>query len=338
MNGTGPLTNLEINSFLEIPEHASICLGFDFQVLKKNQLLFFFKPECFPAGRPDTTKRIFQLIQKKFEAYHLLISGAIMVPGEVLRKTGIMDAHYQYINTLSRGGSHIISTKEKEAILHHLGVDPEIKITILGGHEVLTQHPGPDEKELNRIWLQGKHFKLKSGFYYGRFHIGSEEIIIINGFHPQQLSYFTGWEKRILVLLLNSDTSWERLKMELTGETDPAKASPGSIRRDLLDQALELDLEDVSVSRNYVHLSAGPFEAMYETDNFFSRLVIPGYEIGQTQMGRLMQQANVPTELQIKALTNPVYQTSGGLQSLFSATENYDSLPAVEKYIALQHA
>jgi nucleoside-diphosphate kinase len=51
----------------------------------------------------------------------------------------------------------------------------------------------------------------------------------------------------------------------IMGATDPAKAEPGTIRRDLAG----------SIEENIVHGSDAPATAMFETAYFFSALEIP---------------------------------------------------------------
>ncbi len=57
---------------------------------------------------------------------------------------------------------------------------------------------------------------------------------------------------------------------ELMGATDPAKAAPGTIRRDFAD----------NIEHNIVHGSDGPDAARFEIGYFFSELDLQAYERG----------------------------------------------------------
>jgi len=65
----------------------------------------------------------------------------------------------------------------------------------------------------------------------------------------------------VVLLVLGGDEAIRRWR-ELIGATDPAKASPGTIRRDLA----------LSLGHNTVHGSDAPETAAFETGYFFSGL------------------------------------------------------------------
>ena len=57
-----------------------------------------------------------------------------------------------------------------------------------------------------------------------------DQVVVLNGFHPRQLGFFTAADTTCALLHGSSDTDWETLRSELIGATDPAKAAAGSIR------------------------------------------------------------------------------------------------------------
>lgn len=69
-----------------------------------------------------------------------------------------------------------------------------------------------------------------------------------------------------VVLMALTGTDAIKKVRELMGATDPAKAAPGTIRKDLAD----------SIEANIVHGSDGPDTAAFEVPYFFSTLEIHG--------------------------------------------------------------
>jgi len=49
--------------------------NFNFQNQEKNELLFFFKPECFLHDDKEFVKKIVQMVLQKFNEYDAKISG-----------------------------------------------------------------------------------------------------------------------------------------------------------------------------------------------------------------------------------------------------------------------
>ena len=93
--------------------------------------------------------------------------------------------------------------------------------------------------------------------------------LFLNGFHPRQLSFFTAADAACAFLHCSSATSWEQLRSDLIGSTDPSKAADGSIRGRLYADPAGFGLETVSYNFNGVHMSAGPLEGLAELQRFF---------------------------------------------------------------------
>ena len=100
-----------------------------------------------------------------------------------------------------------------------------------------------------------------------------ENFILVNGFHPAQLAHFTEPSHRIALMLLHADTPWATLRDEMIGDTFPERAVAGSIRGQLHARPQNYGFDEVTIANNGVHLSAGPFEAMFEIANFFGSLL-----------------------------------------------------------------
>lgn len=69
----------------------------------------------------------------------------------------------------------------------------------------------------------------------------------------------------VVLMALSGEDAIKKVR-ELMGATDPAKAAPGTIRKDLAD----------SIEANIVHGSDGPDTAAFEVPYFFNTLEIHG--------------------------------------------------------------
>jgi hypothetical protein len=89
-------------------------------------------------------------------------------------------------------------------------------------------------------------------------------VIVLNGFYAKLHEDFEAlgcvalWIERAP----NSPTSWELLRTEYAGKTNPVEAAPGSIRGDAARGILPV--ETVSVLANVIHLSANEAEGHRE--------------------------------------------------------------------------
>jgi nucleoside-diphosphate kinase len=72
-------------------------------------------------------------------------------------------------------------------------------------------------------------------------------------------------EGPIVPMVLEADNAIEKLR-KVMGATDPAKADPGTIRKEFA----------TNIERNAIHGSDGPDTAAYEISYFFSQLELVG--------------------------------------------------------------
>ena len=123
---------------------------------------------------------------------------------------------------------------------------------------------------LDEIWASKKSLRVRSGLYVQSYDISGEALVIANGFHPFQLERFTGSGRKIALLLLSSDLPWKLLRARMLGDTFPERAAPGSIEARCIAIQKGFRFKSVTISNNAAHLSAGPFEAVFELSNFLS--------------------------------------------------------------------
>ena len=293
---------------------------------KQNELVFFIKPELLDVEQDQLIDRILQLIKSKFEMFHVHVHGVVVIPGSVLDQFGIMNRHYGFINTLSRKASNMLDAETQQAIFSALGIDKNNHYKFLGGHEFLEAYD-TNVETLSNLWFSKESNKLRSGFYFIETTYKDECIILVNGFHPEQLHHFTNPEHRILLMLLHTDTDWYDMKFGLVGDTFPEHAKPDSIRGKLYANPERYGQSEVTINTNGVHLSAGPYEAAFEVVNFFGPII--GLDPAENLPLALQKtfDAGMPKDNVLKLLRNPRLDKS----DLFSETENLNTNIAVSR-------
>ena len=300
----------------------------------RNELLLFVKPEIFMVKDVAQVEAALDLVFTKLAEFGAVVSGVAVVGGKVLEEAEIMNRHYGYINRLSRFASQMVDDSaggadDRKKIAEVLGIPNLDGITIYGGHEYLKAHPGEDCFALDELWFTKKSIKIRSGFYVQRYKKDDEDFILINGFHPAQLMHFTDPTHRIVLVLIHSDTAWGTLRNEMVGATFPEKAVPHSIRGTLYAHAEDYGLGTVSIANNGVHLSAGPFEGLFEINNFFGEILDLDIKKQQPLLLKKMLAAGLSVQTALKTLENPIVSESPKPTDLFTATEDVDSDEAV---------
>ena len=309
----------------------SLIAPFHFGQDRQNELLFFFKPECFIEKTEADFAAITHMTLDHFAAQQVEVAGGLVLNGSRLDELSIMDRHYGFINTLSRRASTLLTGEEKAFIQQALKLDLG-QVDVLGGHEFLARYPAYTPATLNDLWLSKKSVKVRSGFYIQSYEVSGRQVVLVNGFHPSQLAHFTDPSHKIGLLLLESDTPWKRLKDDLAGDTYPERANPSSIRGELFKNRSLYHADNIAISNNYIHLSAGPFEALFEINNFLGRLSAVQFNLQQAGLARRMLAHGLSAGDVEKALSNPSSTLEGKSIDLFSATENMDTPPAIERY------
>lgn len=297
----------------------------------RNELVLFLKPEVFLVADAAAMRRTVDLAFAKIAEFGAQVDGVAIVGGKVLDDLDIMSRHYGLINRLSRSASTSLDAADQQKIADGLGISLS-NAQLLGGHEYLARYSSETPATLDRLWFEGKSTKIRSGFYVRAVEKDGEQLVLINAFHPAQLLHFTDPTHRIVLMLVHSDTDWSTLKNEMGGATFPEKASPRSIRGTCYADPATYGFEKVGIDNNLVHISAGPFEAMFEIYNFFGTTI--GAQPSETPSLALrrMHEAGIGDVQALAALDNPPLTLNGKATDLFSATEDTDTEPAIELY------
>lgn len=299
--------------------------------LWRNELLFFTKPEIFLVPETDQSEKSIDLILEKMRAFDVHIEGIAVVGGRLLEEMEIMSKHYGFINILSTSASKVLNADDRKKIEDALSISVS-GFEILGGHEYLEQYLGETSADLDRVWFTEKSAKIRSGFYVRHVQKDGKDIILVNGFHPQQLAHFTNPSHKIVLMLLHSNTDWSILKNDMVGATFPEKAARDSIRGMLYTQAKEYGFDAVTIANNGTHLSAGPFEAMFEIVNFFGKIMGLDPRKQPPLTLRRMLEAGIEYEQAIKTVDNPLLVRDGKTVDLFTATEDMNTDEAIDLF------
>ncbi len=299
---------------------------------KQNELLMFIKPEILAVDEQACLGNAIDLIWDKLSEFEASVEGVVLVGGPALESRESMDRHYGAINVLSKTASADLSATDRGSVYEALAVPPA-DYPLFGGHEFLNAHPSFSPASLDNLWFTKKAHKIRSGFYVQAYEDNSEKFILVNGFHPAQLAHFTEPSHRIALMLIHSDTPWADLRDHMIGDTFPERAAPTSIRGVLHANPARYGFEEVTIANNGVHLSAGPFEAMFEISNFFGSLLDADIQAEPPRIVEAMAAAGISQSDAYKALENPeVDDPAGETTDLFDATEHMDTEPAVALY------
>lgn len=288
-----------------------------------NEFVVFSKPEL---GRLTGTEldRVWDLFASSLTMYGVQVHQKLTLTGSELESSGVMAEHYGVINQISRLGRPALTSAAEQALAEQYGTNLADGALVLGAHQLLETYPGFSPFSLGVLFANLPVSRLGPGTYGGLVRIDGQPVIILNGFHPRQLGFFTADDTVCVFLHCSSTTSWESLRTDLIGATDPSTAARGSIRGTLYADPGGFGLATVSSNYNGVHMSAGPLEGLAELVRFF------GGPIADYSFAEALTASGM-SEDQIAALTgNPTVSVGGEHGSAFDLTEGLDAEPAAK--------
>jgi nucleoside diphosphate kinase len=294
-----------------------------------NTFLFFIKPELTLPNAGVNFDSVLDLILQRIKDYDLSIENMRVLSAKYLHEYSIMAQHYGVINKISANAKENMSDEAKKKFKELYGQEADIP-NLLGSIEFLEHFSVFSPTSLDYLWQNADVHKLAGGTYVARVLLDSKEYFIVDAFHPRQLEHFIQPGRCIVSFTLTSDTDWKDARQKFIGATNPAQASEGSIRNELLKKKEDLGLTAITSSWNGVHLSAGPVEALVElvryNSNFASgkKIDISEYKFG----GQLKENFS---EKQIHSiLANANVEFEGKTTPVFDLTEEKNSDEALE--------
>lgn len=288
-----------------------------------NEFVVFSKPELGRLTGADLD-RVWDLFASSLTAYGVRVHQKLILTGAELERSGVMAEHYGVINQISRLGRPALTSAAGQALAEQYGAELSEGALVLGGHQLLESYPGFSPFSLGVLFANLPVGRLGPGTYAGVVRIDGQPVIILNGFHPRQLGFFTADDTVCAFLRCSSATSWESLRTDLIGTTDPSAAAGGSIRGTLYADPAGFGLATVSPNFNGVHMSAGSLEGLVELARFF------GGSVADYTFSRALTAAGLSAD-QVVALTeNPTLAVGGEQGSAFDLTEGLDAEPAAK--------
>jgi hypothetical protein len=124
---------------------------------------------------------------------------------------------------------------------------------------------------------------------------------VLNHFFPEFRDRYYSDDATVIALeCQTAGSELQQIRESLVGHIHPSRAQAGSLRASALAQAAELGLGEVSVARNFFHISPGYIEAMYQLAFFFpaggsfqSRLVRDGASLNGKQFEAFVDRAGL---------------------------------------------
>jgi hypothetical protein len=286
--------------------------------------VIFSKPELGRLSSADLAA-VWDLFADSFAAYDVTVHRIKIMTGPKLDQAGVMQQHYGVINQISRLGRPALTEAAEKALRGLLADAPEDAV-VLGGHQFLDRYGEVSPFALAMLFSNASVSRLGPGTYAAPVRIDGATVVILNGFHPRQLSFFTADDAVCAFLRGSSPTDWEVLRSELIGATDPSQATARSIRGTLYADPASFGLTSVNPNFNGVHMSAGPLEGLGELDRFFGEV----QPLTDWSFARTLAAAGASTDAVTGFLENPVIETDGERGTAFDLTEGVNPEPAAK--------
>ena len=283
-----------------------------------NEFVIFSKPELGRLSAEDTDQ-VWDLFASALGSYGVRVHRSRVLTGAELERTGVMAEHYGVINKISRLGRSALTEAAEQALVEQYASELDAGALVLGGHQFLDSFPGFGAFSLGVLFANLSVGRLGPGTYAGVVAVDGQPIVILNGFHPRQLGFFTADDTVCAFLHASSSTAWESLRNDLIGTTDPAKADAGSIRGTLFADPGGFGLATVSSNFNGVHMSAGPLEGLVELARFF------GGSVEDYSFAAALTAVGVSGDGIAALAENPTLEAGGERGSAFDLTEGVDA-------------
>ena len=287
-----------------------------------NEFVIFSKPEL---GRLDEERlaAVWDLFAGAFADHGVRVHRVKIMTGPELEAAGVMQQHYGVINQISREGRPALTESAEQALQRSYG-DALDSAEVIGGHQFLERYPEVSAYALAMLFANAEVERLGPGTYAARLRLDADQVVVLNGFHPRQLGFFTAADTTCAFLHGSSDTDWETLRSELIGATDPAKAAAGSLRGRLKAEPAAYGLSTVNSNFNGVHMSAGPLEGLGELDRFFGEV----HPLAEWTFAAALRNAGLSDDELPDLVANPVITVEGERGTAFDLTEGLDAEPA----------
>jgi hypothetical protein len=230
----------------------------------ENEFIFFIKPELTLESSTINFPKVLDYVFAKLEEFNLTVNDVKVLGADYLDKYSIISQHYGVINKLAANPLENMSDGAKDNLKKLAGVDSLDNTMVLGALQFLDKYKMFNADSLDILWQNNKTEKLAGGTYVEKIKVDTDNLYLINGFHPRQLTHFTEKGRNIVVFTVSGDLSWADARGKFIGATNPEAAEAASLRKGLLNNMGEFGIPEVNQGLNGVHLSAGPVEGLVE--------------------------------------------------------------------------
>jgi hypothetical protein len=294
-----------------------------------NEYCLFVKPEL--TDDPKRFERAATMMLERVEHFGQEIVAAAAMDAQYLERHRVIEEHYGVINLISRFGIEALSDTAKAALKERCGAELERGMIVLGAHQFLQQYPFFSAKALALFFDNLGSVKLGGGAHSAKANINGQLVLILNGFHPDQLERYIAAGSAIVSFVVRSSASWKSLRNDFTGSTHPHSAADSSIRGILFARQAYFELKEVTAGSNGVHVSAGPIEAMVEICRYMSNLDQKDRrDPRDTTFGQRLVEAGLGPDDIHRLGANPVVEMENKRVSVFDLTEEVDAEAAIQ--------
>jgi len=297
-----------------------------------HQFLLFLKPEATAIHSGVKLQAILQMVMERLTAFQTTVHAVRILPSSYLAEHLIMAQHYGVINAISTQGEIALTDAAKTKLNEEFAEDLKNGAQVMGGHQFLEAQPEFTALTLCTLSDNLGTTKLGGGSYCMRLDMEGQMYLVLNPFHAYQLVPYTTGHRAILAMECRSNMDWNILRSELTGSTNPATASKGSIRAELLARKEEFNLAAVNQGSNGVHLSAGPLEGMVELQRFFTdHEGGSSIDLSDTLFGSQLAEAGLDNRRIQELANNCSIEKDGQSTSSFDLTEEVNAADALQR-------
>ena len=297
----------------------------------ENEFIFFIKPEV--TLKSDTIKfdKVVDLAFKKLEEFNLKVLDVKVLGADYLKQYNIIAQHYGVINKLATNPLANMSEGAKEKLMEISKVDSVDKLNVLGGIQFLEKYSFFNADSLDVMLQNQKPTKLAGGTYAVNVKVDTDNVYLINGFHPRQLNHFIVPGRNIVVMTVSGNLPWSDARGKFIGATNPETADSASLRNTLLKNKDEYGVPEVSQGLNGFHLSAGPVEGLVElvryNSNFSEANGTKTYK--DFSFGKKLAENFTEAQIQVM-LDNGNVSFEGKNVSVFDLTEEKSANESIE--------
>jgi hypothetical protein len=290
--------------------------------LDTHQFVTFLKPEV--SDGPVEVSSVLELFFSCCQQNKIQIGGICISKNTRDTPETVIDQVYPFLAQVSYNGLRSLKDASIHKINEFFGRNLSGRSSMLGGDELLHAFPNLSAQSLQLIVDGSGVIKIGSGLYAS--YLPEFNSVVLNGFYPAQRNWLGKDGSVLIIFECRSQLAWNVIRREFIGSVFPELADKGSFRSLCFHKSQELKLNEISVSRNCIHISPSPFEAVRLLDLFFTR--VPTYQRSKFEISifaKNLIEEGIQLDTIESWLSNPEVITPRGIISLFDYSEDMDA-------------